>query len=98
MGFALWHKQPLLYCSGTHEYRPMGTAVIGDKGIFQARDFSQLRKSPVRGKDGFIGYFASLNEINSFLRRKHPEASTRRNSHHILATPAVSESVNLQSM
>jgi hypothetical protein len=86
MGFALWHQKPLLLCSGTHEYRPMGTAIIGDQGLFEPRDFSQLRDSPARGRDGFIGYFASLNEVNYFLRRKSPARPNKRNSHRILAT------------
>lgn len=64
----------------------MGTAIIGDQGLFEPRDFSQLRKSPQRGKDGFIGYFASLNEVNQFLRRKSPTRPNKRNSHRILAT------------
>ena len=85
MGFALWHHQPLLYCAGTHEYRPMGTAIIGDQDLFQARDFSALRKSPRRGNQDFVGYFASLNEVNQFLRRKSSATPSKRNSHHILS-------------
>ena len=88
MGFALWHQEPLLFCSGTHEYRPMGTAIIGDLGLFEPRDFSQLRLSPRRGLDGFIGYFASLNEVNHFLRAKPGLRPGRRNSHRILSTLA----------
>ena len=85
MGFALWHRTPLLYCAGTHEYRPMGTAIVGDQDLFQARDFSALRKSPRRGNHDFVGYFASLNEVNGFLRRKSTSPSAKRNSHHILS-------------
>ncbi len=86
MGFALWHKTPLLYCAGTHEYRPMGAAVIGDLGLFEPRDFSSRMKAPARGREGFVGYFASLNEVNRYLRRKNPPRGQKRNSHHILAT------------
>jgi len=86
MGFALWHRQPLLYCSGTHEYRPLGTAIIGDQGIFQPRDFSQLRPNLRRGTDGFLGYFASLNDVNHFLGKKSKSAPNKRNSHRILCT------------
>jgi hypothetical protein len=86
MGFALWHQKPLLYCAGTHEYRPMGTAVIGDQGVFQARDFSQARKSPIRGKEGFVGYFASLNEVNYYLKQKPSSRAGKRDSHRILST------------
>jgi hypothetical protein len=86
MGFALWRQPPLLLCAGTHEYRPMGTAVIGDQGLFESRDFKPQRVSPRRGQDGFIGYFASLNEVNRYLRGKVEVARGKRNSHRILAT------------
>lgn len=81
MGFALWHQKPLLLCAGTHEYRPMGTAIVGDQGLFQARDFSPRRKAPRRAQDGFIGYFASLNEVNAYLRGPRK----KRDSHRILS-------------
>lgn len=86
MGFALWHQPPLLLCSGTHEYRPMGTAIIGDQGIFDPRDFIARRSPPRRDKDGFVGYFASLNDVNRYLVRDNRKHTNRRNSHRILAT------------
>ncbi len=64
----------------------MGTAIIGDQGLFEPRDFSQLRPSPKRGIDSFVGYFASLNDVNQFLRSKPGRPKGKRNSHHILAT------------
>ena len=81
MGFALWHQKPLLLCAGTHEYRPMGTAVAGDQGLFHARDFNPRRKAPRRAQDGFLGYFASLNDVNAFLRGPRK----KRDSHRILS-------------
>ena len=63
----------------------MGTAIVGDQDLFRARDFSALRKSPRRGNRDFVGYFASLNEVNQFLRRKSKSPSANRNSHHILS-------------
>lgn len=86
MGFAMWWQPPLLICAGTHEYRPMGTAVIGDQGLFESSDFQKQRKSPPRGTEDFVGYFASLNEVNGFLRGKKKIRSGKRNSHRILAT------------
>jgi len=66
----------------------MGTAIIADQGLFEPRDFSQTRVSPKRGIDGFVGYFASLNEVNHFLRSKPDSGSGKRNSHRILSTMA----------
>jgi len=86
MGFALWRQPPLLLCAGTHEYRPMGTAVIGDQGVFESRDFHPRRTCPSRGEDGFVGYFASLNEVNAYLRGKVKIARGKRNSHLKLTT------------
>jgi hypothetical protein len=85
MGFALWHREQLLVCSGTHEYRPMGTAIVSDQDLFSARDFSARRPAPERGRDGFVGYFASLNDVNAFLRSP-VEKRRKRNPHRILAT------------
>ena len=90
MGFALWHRKPLLFCAGTHEYRPLGTAIVGDQGLFQTDDFSSRRSAPRRGTDGFIGYFASLNEVNAYLRSPQSAGTLKRNCqrnpHRILAT------------
>ncbi|GAB4372555.1 MAG: hypothetical protein OHK0021_14930 [Bryobacter sp.] len=83
MGFALWREGPLVYCEGTHEYRPMGGAVTHGEGQFSARDFRPLRQARPRGAQGFEGYFASLGAVNDYLRRAKRE---RRNSHRILGT------------
>ncbi|MCU1261601.1 MAG: hypothetical protein JWO80_4486 [Bryobacterales bacterium] len=68
MGFALWVEPELAWAEGTHEYRPMGTAVISVTDLFRARDFDPRR--PVR-KDrdrDFAGFFASLVDLNDYLR------------------------------
>jgi len=74
MGFALWldpeHSQ--IWAQGTHEYRPMGTAVIARTGLFRHRDFSQTRKIPVRVRASFAGFFGSLEEVNVRLRSATP--------------------------
>ncbi len=36
MGFALWLDDELAWAQGTHEYRPMGTAVIHAGGVIYA--------------------------------------------------------------
>ncbi len=68
MGFALWIEGDLAWAEGTHEYRPMGAAVVGARGVFTARDFSSRRRAP-RGGAGFVGLYGSLSEINERLAR-----------------------------
>jgi hypothetical protein len=69
MGFALWLQDGVAWAQGTHEYRPMGAAVIASTSAFRARDFSARRRSPRRYYDGFAGYFASLEDVNRHLRK-----------------------------
>jgi hypothetical protein len=72
MGFALWIDQEdgLAWAQGTHEYRPMGTAVIASTDQFRHRDFQQRRKRPKRLEQSFAGagFFGSLEEVNVQLR------------------------------
>jgi hypothetical protein len=53
---------------GTHEYRPMGVAVISPQTVFSSRDFRRMRRPPSRTDPGLIGLFASLGEMNDFLK------------------------------
>jgi hypothetical protein len=82
MGFALWidveHSQ--VWARGTHEYRPMGTAVIARTDQFRHRDFRQTRRVPKRLRPSFVGFFGSLEEVN--VRLRSPEMLWRK------ATPA----------
>ena len=66
MGFAVWvdTDQKVVWARGTHEYRPMGTAVIAITDQFRARDFRQTRRVPA----SFAGFFGSLEEVNARLR------------------------------
>lgn len=68
MGFALWIRQEEAVAQGTHEYRPMGVAVIGVRGVFTPRDFRRSRRPPARMDPTLAGYFASLGEMNDFLK------------------------------
>lgn len=68
MGFALWIEGDLAWAQGTHEYRPMGTAVIARNGVFAPRDFHPRRKSPYRDHPSFAGFFASLGAVNQHLK------------------------------
>lgn len=69
------------WAQGTHEYRPMGCAVIARNGQFRAPDFNRYRRSPHRFSPLFIGLFGSLEEVNEFLRDATPrKADTRTRS------------------
>jgi hypothetical protein len=69
MGFALWLTADLAWAQGTHEYKPMGAAVVARSGLFRARDFSPKRRPPARNAEGFAGLFASLEDVNRHLIR-----------------------------
>ena len=69
MGFALWLVDEAARAQGTHEYQPMGTAVIAETQLFRPRDFSGRRKAPSRKAEGFQGLFASLEDLNAHLRK-----------------------------
>jgi hypothetical protein len=68
MGFALWIDDDTAWAQGTHEYKPMGAAVIAVNGQFRARDFNRYRRSPDRMAPTFQGLFASLEDLNGRLR------------------------------
>lgn len=69
MGFALWLDGELAWAQGTHEYRPMGAAVIHAGGVFTPRDFRPSLRAPGRLDPRFAGFFASLGEMNDWLER-----------------------------
>ena len=71
MGFALWidSESGLAWAHGTHEYRPLGAAVISFTDQFRPRDFRQSRSCPSHLLDrGFVRFFGSLEEVNVYLR------------------------------
>jgi hypothetical protein len=74
MGFALWIDGDTAWAEGTHEYRPMGSAVIGSEMIFVARDFRRRRPAPPRTDSNFVGLFASLGEMNDHLVVRRSQA------------------------
>jgi hypothetical protein len=86
MGFAVWidAEHGLAWAQGTHEYRPMGSAVIASTDQFRPRDFRSRRRLPDHLRDSFVGFFGSLEEVNVLLRlqQKRPRKWRRR------ATPA----------
>jgi hypothetical protein len=73
MGFAVWVEKDLVWAEGTHEYRPMGVAVIAQTDLFSTRDFSGRRSKRSRNEARFIGLFASLSAVNAFLRKRRSQ-------------------------
>ena len=71
MGFGLWidGEERLAWARGTHEYRPMGAAVVAVTDQFRHGDFHGSRCPPARLRDSFAGFFGSLEEVNEYLRR-----------------------------
>jgi hypothetical protein len=78
VGFALWVGVETAWAQGTHEYRPMGSAVIGVRGVFAPRDFHGRAKAPSRADPRFTGHFASLGQMNDFLARFRTRSQARR--------------------
>ena len=70
MGFAVWIDpvNALAWAQGTHEYRPMGTAVIARTDQFRHRDFQQKRRRPRELENSFAGFYGSLEDLNARLR------------------------------
>lgn len=85
MGFALWidSGQGLAWAQGTHEYRPMGSAVIASTDQFRQRDFRRRRRPPADLRRSFVGFFGSLEEVNARLRAK-PKWRLRATPAHLL--------------
>jgi len=86
MGFAVWidAENDLAWAQGTHEYRPMGSAVIASTDQFRQRDFRKTRRPPTGLRGCFVGFFGSLEEVNVrlLLQQKTRRKWKRR------ATPA----------
>jgi len=69
VGFALWidREAGLAWAQGTHEYRPLGTAVVSHRDQFRPKDFRQTRRRPAHLEQSFAGFFGSLEEVNAIL-------------------------------
>jgi hypothetical protein len=77
MGFALWVDEDRVWAQGTHEYKPMGVAVISATDLFRESDFRSGRRCPPRLHRSFIGLFASLGDVNSCLRKNRSHLSKK---------------------
>jgi hypothetical protein len=79
LGFTLWVDSELAWAAGTYEYRPFGVAIISNTDLFRLSDFRPRRHAPPFEDASFVGYFASLGEVNCYLkdRRRKPSPKTR---------------------
>jgi hypothetical protein len=78
MAFALWLDGETAWAAGTHEYRPMGVAVVAVTDVFQPRDFVAGRRLPWGKPVGYQGLFASLGEVNAYLGRRRSQAKPKK--------------------
>jgi len=69
VGFELYVSGGIARAEGTHEYRPMGTAVISATDLFRSRDFNPRCPGTKDRREDFAGFFASLVDLNDYLRR-----------------------------
>jgi hypothetical protein len=83
MGFAVWidSEERLAWAQGTHEYRPMGAAVIAVSDQFRPRDFMPARRAPAHLRACFVGFFGSLETVNEFLHSTGTRKSRRTPPH-----------------
>jgi hypothetical protein len=77
VGFALWTADGLAWAQGTHEYKPMGVAVISATDLFRQRDFDPARQVPA-GEAAYVGLFASMVDLNDWLSRRERLPVSRR--------------------
>jgi hypothetical protein len=77
MGYALWLTADTAWAQGTHEYKPMGAAVVARTGLFRPRDFCPKRRPPRRHAEGFAGLFASLEDVNRYLVKRRSQAGKK---------------------
>ncbi len=75
MGFALWIEDEVAWSEGRHEYQPMGAAVVARTDLFRERDFRRARKRLSAVAPGYVGLFASLGDMNDYLRSRRTVAA-----------------------
>jgi hypothetical protein len=76
-------EEGLAWVQGTHEYRPMGTAVLSRWDQFRRSDFRQDLRRPRRLDGCFVGFFGSLETVNEFLHKER-KLALRRTPGHLL--------------
>jgi hypothetical protein len=80
VGFALWIDREVAWAEGRHEYRPMGTAVVAVSDLFRQRDFRPARKSVPRVVETYAGLFASIGEMNAYLKARRRSQTVKESS------------------
>ncbi|MCC7155698.1 MAG: hypothetical protein IT161_14070 [Bryobacterales bacterium] len=90
MGFALWIQGDVAVAQGTHEYRPMGSAIISAQTRFTPRDFNRRRKGPSRFDPSFAGFFASLGQVNDYVEIRRSKKIRSQREKKILNLPLTS--------
>ena len=78
MAFALWMDDHMAWAQGTHEYRPMGVAVIAATDLFSPRAFGNRRPVPSRDEPTFVGLFASIGDLNAYLSERRSQAVKKK--------------------
>jgi len=68
VGFVLWISDDVAWAQGTYESRAMGSAVISVTDLFRQRDFRPMRRPPSVFDPSYVGWFASLSDVNARLR------------------------------
>jgi len=86
LGFALWidESEQVAWAQGTHEYRPMGMAVVALRTQFRHRDFRQSLKRPASLQKQFAGFFGSLEEVNRYVSDHGSRRRYRATPAHLL--------------
>ena len=87
MAFALWMDDGLAWAQGTHEYRPMGVAVIAANDLFSPQAFVPRRLGPRREEPTFVGLFASIGDLNSYLAKCRSQPSKKNRQRPLSHTP-----------
>ena len=70
MGYSVWIENGLAWAQGTHEYKPMGVAVISATDLFRERDFNPARRCPPIPYHSYVGLFASVVDVNYWLQQR----------------------------
>jgi hypothetical protein len=80
VGFAVWvdEQEQVVWAQGTHEYRPMGSAVIAFQDQFRPRDFRQSLRRPSTISNRFVGFFGSLESVNEYMHSPHHQKRSFR--------------------
>ncbi len=85
MGFAMWVDKEVTWAQGTHEYRPMGVAIISVSDYYRQRDFDSNRKTPSRDRRLFAGFFASIDHMNEYLEAQRRRPMPRKRQYRAIA-------------